>query len=266
MKDYYQILGVGRQASTEEIKRAFRKLAIAYHPDRNPSKEAESFIKEVIEAYQILEDPVQRALYDSLISGDTPNEYAKPTRPHRDPRYRRRPPDPTYKSQKTQMLEMMENYMPVALAVSWFTLIFSVALIFDFGAKPEKKTEVIVAFKNQVFRSESGRRFVTDMGNEFKIDLHDGLKLSRGESITVLYSPWMKVPLYLINSQSHEKVAIPATIYGNFIFAPIILLMASITGVGYRKGILFRFNLGIVNFLLFVLNILFLFVHHLHLS
>ncbi|MCL5429115.1 MAG: DnaJ domain-containing protein [Chloroflexi bacterium] len=66
-KDYYQILGVGRQASQDEIKKAYRKLALKYHPDRNPNnKDAENTFKEANEAYQVLSDPEKRAHYDRL--------------------------------------------------------------------------------------------------------------------------------------------------------------------------------------------------------
>src|SRR5260221_13207565 len=113
MKDYYQILGVSRQAESEEVKRAFRKLAIAYHPDRNPSKEAESFIKEIIEAYEVLENPASRMLYDSLLDGKVPLDADKSERPHRDPRYRNRPPDPNYKREKQEMMESRNADMPI---------------------------------------------------------------------------------------------------------------------------------------------------------
>ena len=64
-KDYYQVLGVDRKASQDEIKRAYRKLAMQYHPDRNPDdKAAEEKFKEVNEAYQALNDPKKRAHYD----------------------------------------------------------------------------------------------------------------------------------------------------------------------------------------------------------
>lgn len=66
-KDYYDILGVKRAASQEEISKAYKKLARKYHPDLNPdNKEAEEKFKEMSEAYEVLKDPEKRKLYDSL--------------------------------------------------------------------------------------------------------------------------------------------------------------------------------------------------------
>ena len=63
-RDYYEVLGVPKTATIEEIKSAFRKLAMKYHPDRNKEKDAEAKFKEVNEAYQVLSDKDKRALYD----------------------------------------------------------------------------------------------------------------------------------------------------------------------------------------------------------
>jgi molecular chaperone DnaJ len=64
-RDYYQILGVAKNASDGDIKKAYRRLAVEYHPDRNQgSKEAEEKFKEVAEAYSVLSDPDKRAIYD----------------------------------------------------------------------------------------------------------------------------------------------------------------------------------------------------------
>ena len=64
-KDYYELLGVGRTAGEEEIKKAYRKLALKYHPDRNPGdKQAEEKFKEISEAYAVLSDTEKRKLYD----------------------------------------------------------------------------------------------------------------------------------------------------------------------------------------------------------
>ena len=67
-RDYYEVLGVARGATVEEIKKAYRKLALQWHPDRNPDNktEAEAKFKEATEAYEVLHDPQQRARYDQF--------------------------------------------------------------------------------------------------------------------------------------------------------------------------------------------------------
>lgn len=66
-KDYYKILGVSKNATKDEIKKAYRKLAMKYHPDRNPNdKAAEDKFKEINEAQEVLSDPEKRARYDQL--------------------------------------------------------------------------------------------------------------------------------------------------------------------------------------------------------
>ena len=64
-RDYYEVLGVARNATPQELKSAYRKLAVKYHPDKNPGdKKAEENFKEAAEAYTVLADPEKRALYD----------------------------------------------------------------------------------------------------------------------------------------------------------------------------------------------------------
>ena len=66
-RDYYEVLGVNKNASEDEIKKAYRKIAIKYHPDRNPGdKEAEEKFKEAAEAYDVLHDPQKRQQYDQF--------------------------------------------------------------------------------------------------------------------------------------------------------------------------------------------------------
>ena len=66
-RDYYEVLGVSKNASDDEIKRAYKKMAIKYHPDRNPDdKEAEAKFKEAAEAYDVLRDAQKRARYDQF--------------------------------------------------------------------------------------------------------------------------------------------------------------------------------------------------------
>jgi molecular chaperone DnaJ len=70
-KDYYEMLGVSRDVTDEELKKAYRKLALKYHPDRNPgNKEAEDMFKEINEAYEVLSDPQKKLRYERFGSAD----------------------------------------------------------------------------------------------------------------------------------------------------------------------------------------------------
>lgn len=78
-RDYYEVLGVSRDATPDEIKRAYRKLAMAYHPDRNPGNaEAEARFKEASEAYETLGDDARRKRYNQNPSGSQGEGFVMP--------------------------------------------------------------------------------------------------------------------------------------------------------------------------------------------
>ncbi len=77
-KNYYDVLGVARDATQDEIKKAFRRLARKYHPDVSKEPDAEQRMKEVNEAYAVLSDPEKRAAYDQLAQGYRPGQEFRP--------------------------------------------------------------------------------------------------------------------------------------------------------------------------------------------
>lgn len=82
MKDYYQILGVERNASENDIKKAYRNLAKKYHPDVNKSSDAETKFKEIQEAYEILSDPSKKRQYDAFLNSGYRGGGFDPSREH----------------------------------------------------------------------------------------------------------------------------------------------------------------------------------------
>jgi hypothetical protein len=123
LSDYYQILGVSQSADQAQIRAAYKRLAMQYHPDRNMGdRGAEEMFKKINEAYHILSDPLKKARYDSRFYQAT-NEYAPPQPRHRDYRYTRRaPPAP-----ERAYYKIDKNYFKIqGLAILSFFVLASI--------------------------------------------------------------------------------------------------------------------------------------------
>ncbi len=265
MKDYYNVLGVSALAREAEIKSAFRRLVLRYHPDRNPSAEAALFIVEINEAYEILGDPTKRDLYDSLLTGRSIEIVPTSTPKHRDPAYRKRAPNPKFKSKKQQTLEMMAEYLPITLLMSRiaFALCIFIALDFFLPSTTQQETiEKIIAPQIGRYQS-SNRKFFTNKGTGFELDAESSRNFELGTAIKVTYSKLVHVPTYLESSATHVVIKAPTTIYGSFIFMPILLLITSSVGAFFKRGVEFDFNIGITNLLVGIFTLAFLFIHRL---
>ncbi|MEQ9592947.1 MAG: DnaJ domain-containing protein [Cyclobacteriaceae bacterium] len=266
MRDYYEIIGVSPRATAAEIKRCFRKLALAYHPDKNNSPEAEEKFKELNLAYEVLGDPAKRAQYDLSLAN--PLLYQQSTKQgtahHRDPAYRRRRPSNTYREEKSSPKELMAEYLPYFRWACWLGLGVCLTIALDYLIPFTKRTEEIVKIE-RVFRT--GR----DGGRIYD---HDVLRTREGSQITLfaedlLYFEHQRY-IELTTTSMYSKIVSASTssgdfrirvapIYGSLAFVPLVLFLASVLGVALRKQIEFSFNLSIVA-IIFLMIVIYLLV------
>jgi curved DNA-binding protein CbpA len=265
MKNYYEIMGLSTAATDHEIKYVFRRLAIAYHPDKNPSPEAEAMFKEVNEAYEVLSDPQKKIVYDQLLSGliVVTQETQQPW--HKDPAYRKRRQSgykPPPRGPSPRMI-MMESFLKYSTILSWVACVWSALLIIDYALPSviltEKITTDISVIKKIAFKS-TGDLLFTDHGHHFPVSFHELKYFPHGSDIKIFRSHLFSLLIKAENENSTYQINNLASIYRNFVFAPVLLTILSLTALFGGKGIEFRFNLGVVTFLIFLLNIGFFFM------
>lgn len=264
MKDYYLILGVERTATERDIKRTYRKLAIQYHPDKNPSREAEAKIKEINEAYMVLSDPEAKAAYDERLANPAFYSLQDAQPWHRDPAYRRattrRHAGP---SERTIFMQSMLKYSRLLF---YFGCFWCLVLTVDYLLPSEVHDEIVTSDMSKLSRlisRESVDLLVTDQKHHFNVAPSEMKHFPTGSTLHVHTSILLSALVKLENHDGTFIVNNLATIYRNFSFAPIMLLLTCTAGLLIRKGVEFHVNLGIVVFLLMILNIVFLFTSRL---
>lgn len=261
MKNYYFVLGVSIYAREQEIKQAYRRLALKFHPDKNPSVEAEGIFKEINEAYEVLSDPQRKLLYDQMLVGGEPAQPVA-SKPHRDPRYRPKPPGtPRPPSRKKELFLMMQRYLNIAMMSSRMALLVATILLADFSLPQQREETIITGMSKKREKSQRTVQVQLSDGQELNIPELQAYSFRSGSRVTVYRSAFLSVPRKMKNEFTHMEASMPISIYGNFIFFPLILLITSLLGTFYWKGVEFRFNLGVVNFIMLMFNLLFLQVH-----
>ncbi|MBX2915679.1 MAG: J domain-containing protein [Cyclobacteriaceae bacterium] len=259
MKNYYLILGLNTFAHVQEVKRAYRKLALLYHPDRNGTPEAASVFIEITEAYEVLGDPQRKFEYDRLLQGVEP---VTPVEYRRDPRFKRGPVARESASKRREALELMRQYLKYAVMFSRLALLFSMVLIADYSMPVKKQREEVldISRRNEARYAQSSQLALED-GEVLTLNQETARQFQRGSIITLHITSLFSVPLILENERTQFKSKVPVSIYANFVFLPLIMLITSLIGTFWWKGVEFRFNLGIVNALLILLSFIFLRIH-----
>lgn len=258
MKDYYQILTVSRTASEVEIKRAYRKLAVIYHPDKNPDPAAEQFFKEINEAYDVLGNPGKRRAYDFRLLNTLVQEIqTQPVKVHRDPAYRRRRPSGFRpKTEQQKLVELMVHYAPVCRKIIVAAFCISVFLLVDFSLPGTTSYEMVIDTSGYNKGSDEWMTVRTHR-RALIIPFQWPRQFTNGTRVAVKSSLFLNIPTRLESDTASVKVY--KTIYSNFIFVPIALILSAALGMRFRKQPEKAFNYAIVSLLtMFLTVILFL--------
>ncbi|HET9487404.1 MAG TPA: J domain-containing protein [Chryseosolibacter sp.] len=256
MKDYYGILGVSPSASHSEIKRAFRKLAVRYHPDKNPSTEAKSLFQEINEANDVLADREKRALYDARLANPFAELLNEPAPGHRDPAYRRtQPGQRTGRKGPSPSFILMRDYLPYMMWVSRIGLLFTVLFFLDYLLPYRQVNDVINAiYEVPVSRGQVNYTVITGSGKKLRLYDERAADLTTGEtvltSVTMIFGS-----VITLSSPGGSYSEWVAYMYSTLIFFPILLFVISSLAFIYRRHVEFCFNLNVAGVILLVINI-----------
>jgi len=252
--DYYQTLGVTYTASHDEIKRAYRRLAVLYHPDKNRDPAAESIFKKINEAYDVLGDPAKKNTYDLRFQAafeETP--YEAPPR-HRDPAYHASRPKVHRKSDRERLVDLMREYLPWAIRITQICFGFALLILLDYALPYRVTHEKIIEtnVRRTYVRNYATTWWVmrTDEGHSIDIAYEFSDHFATGRDIAISSTMLFDVPRRV--ESDTLAVKLKKSIYGNFVFAPIALFFFSALGIYFRKNVEYGFNLSVVSFLILI--------------
>jgi hypothetical protein len=257
--DYYQILGIKYSANHEEIKRAYRRLAILYHPDKNRDPAAENIFKSINEAYDVLSDPAKKNLYDLRLQSIF-SDVTEEAPPHRDPAYRPNRQKVYRKGDRERLSDLMRLYMPWAIRITQLCFGFSMLIIVDYML-PRRVTNLEIIETN--VRRTYTRNYATtwwvirtNQGHIIDVPYEFSDHFATGKEVDVASTMLFDVPRRIASDTI--AVRLNKSIYGNFLFAPLALLFFSSLGLLFRKNVEYAFNLSVTSFIILIFTVVLL--------
>lgn len=259
VKDYYKILEVQKNASQDEIKKSYRRLALKYHPDKTSYSGAAQLFAQINEAYNIIGKKESRALYDMKMRRPTQTQYrsTNTTRTQTNPYKRTNSPYGYQRSAHVSSQVDIRPYVKYFKGISVVAFVFCVLICADYLLPSFKAPDQVLAKNYSRLRQQYEIRLT--QGNFYieGVEARHILVGQRAElSYTPLFDKLLKVSIVIRDNEYNYYVQ--ASIYRNFSFALIILLITSYLGAFQLKNPESIMNFAIVNAILLVLVFVFL--------
>ena len=253
VKNYYSILGVSPSAGESEIKKAFRKLAVQYHPDKNSSGDANSKFQEISEAYDVLSDPGKRNAYDLRLANPYGEILTAPANVHRDPAYRRRKPAQPRPQEPSASQILMHDFLPYVIWISRFGLLASTLFFADYFLPYQRVPDAIASIATYGRGPDHYLIINTTHGAEFRIKDFRLENFNEKREVALSVTPIYRSLIYVSSPSGSYRVWV-AHMYSTLIFFPVVLFVNSLLALVYRKHVEFCFNLNVTAFILLIIN------------
>ncbi|TAE50311.1 MAG: hypothetical protein EAZ89_12350 [Bacteroidetes bacterium] len=255
-RDYYQLLGVGRHASPDEIKAAYRRLAQALHPDANPDPDAHQRFVQVSEAYRELSDTVRRQVYNMRYDLRQ-HAYTPPV--IQQPVYETEPATP-----RMSRREEFARYRWIVFTIGFIGLLFGLSVVLDYAAAWETVTKTVRSIKKDDPRP--GQMLVEAGNKRFQAAEDQVPELRPGDRITLhitpLYHTVTLITVCLPGSPTDVCLPRSAPVHPNYgiynIFLPFLaalFLSALMSMALFRRHPEQSYQLALLTILFFVINI-----------
>jgi len=255
VKDYYDILGVAASATELEIKRAYRKLAVQYHPDKNPAVEARPRFLEINEAYDVLGDRQKRAAYDARLANPLQEIFTEPVRTHRDPAYRQ--PRPFRKKEPPASWFLMRDSIKYVIWISRVGIVFTTLFFIDYFLPYRQLEDRIVERRTGRGRSNHAYYILhTARGEQVQVFDAPGANFREDRDIQLGITPIFGSVMTVTNSAGTFDAWV--AMYSTLMFFPILLFVNSLLALLYRERMEFCFNLSVTAFVLLIISLILL--------
>lgn len=254
INNYYDTLGVPRQANQDEIRKAYRKLAVKYHPDQNAAHDAHQQFTRINEAYQVLKDPLKRRLYDARFRAlerySRPHYYdANAAQPYYTHTYR--PPAHPHPLKENEL----DPYVPYVRAASAIAIALSMLLLLDYVLASYSAERLVKRIEYRFTWVGNYSAFVFDGKDELLVDIEKSKNLYAGDAFRLRTTPLFGIhtrvkvtqrgkfsPKEGLKQQFYPHYGI----YNVFLFFGLGLVISGLCGLLIHKeksGILFNFGL-----------------------